>query len=215
MLEKLMLTILVAASICGCSGGTGETAEQGSTADDADSTGVDPTGAVALPDDSTAMVEPVEASSSPVYYRFAAEGERPEPEAVVTIQEGILVLVPVELAVDITTEPSARIRAALEAVIGDPGNPWTGESLGVESASIEDGHATVELQGSIMAPGDIVLVAARTQILLTVFAEPEVQTATITLNDECMANIGASHESELLPPDHVFTRADAEALTGR
>jgi hypothetical protein len=77
---------------------------------------------------------------------------------------------------------------------------------------LKDGAANVELEGVYSAPGDIVLIAARQQIILTVFAEEAVQTAVITLNGENIVNLGISTSSEAKPNDYVITRAEVQAF---
>ncbi len=56
------------------------------------------------------------------------------------------------------------------------------------------------------------LIASRMQILLTVFADASVQTATVTLNGVCIGNLGISHDSEIRPADYAYTRAEIEAF---
>ena len=50
------------------------------------------------------------------------------------------------------------------------------------------------------------------QILMTVFAETSVQTAAVTLNGECIGNLGISHDSEARPADYAYTRTEIEAF---
>ena len=54
------------------------------------------------------------------------------------------------------------------------------------------------------------LVAARMQILLTVFSNPSVQTATVTLNGDTIGNLGVSSSTDARPADYVYTRAEME-----
>ncbi len=56
------------------------------------------------------------------------------------------------------------------------------------------------------------LIAFRMQILMTVFADASVHTATVTLNGECIGNLGISHESEAMPANYAYTRAEIEAF---
>jgi hypothetical protein len=109
-------------------------------------------------------------------------------------------------------DAAANIDSALRAVIDDPRNVWTGDDLRIASVTFSEGHAGVFLQGKILGAGDVVLVAARTQILMTVFAEDSVQTATITLDGESIGNLGINHSSQTQPADHVYTRAEIEIL---
>ncbi|MCJ7622841.1 MAG: hypothetical protein MUO76_05005 [Anaerolineaceae bacterium] len=68
------------------------------------------------------------------------------------------------------------------------------------------------LEGEFFGAGDVVLIAAREQILLTVFTEASVQTATITLNGKNIANLGISHSSQAKPADYTYTRAEIETF---
>ena len=157
--------------------------------------------------DTTGQASP---ATTVLYYRFAEADEDPLPEGSVTVLEDMLVLVPEQVAVDGQLTPEQAISAALRVLTADQSNEWTSDDLRLRSVSLEDGHALVELEGSISGAGDIVLVAARMQILLTVFARPEVETATVTLDGECIGNLGASHESEIRPPGYRFARQETE-----
>ena len=97
-------------------------------------------------------------------------------------------------------------------MINDPRNEWTSSDLEISNVTVDEGHAAVVMQGEIFGAGDIVLIASRMQILMTVFADASVYTATVTLNGECIGNLGISHESEARPADYVFTRAEVEAF---
>ena len=68
------------------------------------------------------------------------------------------------------------------------------------------------LEGEFFGAGGIVLIAARVQILLTVFTEASVQTATITLNGKNIANLGISHNSQIKPADYMYTRTEIETF---
>ncbi|MBN1433456.1 hypothetical protein JW921_01770, partial [Candidatus Fermentibacterales bacterium] len=99
-----------------------------------------------------------------IYYAFVETDGEELPEGSVVVLEDILVLAPMESLEQIEQAPEARLEAALNAMIQDEGNAWTGEDLRVESVSLRDGHAEIELEGAIFGAGGIVLVAARTQI---------------------------------------------------
>jgi hypothetical protein len=170
-------------------------------------------------DDTSAAGQRVEIDSSlsqpqvpVIYYRFAESGIDTYPDKSVTILEDELVLIPVKISADSARDPASRIVMALQAMMDDTGNVWTGDDLDVAGVSFEDGRADVQLLGSIYAPGDIVLIAARMQFVMTVFADPDVQTATITLDGECIGNLGISHESEECPADYLFTREEIDIL---
>jgi len=109
-------------------------------------------------------------------------------------------------------DPIANISSSLLVMLHDPRNAWASGEVGIASITFDEGNAGVELQGEDSAVGDIVLIAARYQILLTVFAEGAVQTATVTLNGENIANLGVSHTSQAKPADFAYTRAEIEAF---
>ena len=68
------------------------------------------------------------------------------------------------------------------------------------------------LQGEYFGVGDVTLIAASTQILMTVFANPSVQTATITLNGDTIGNLGISNSMNAKSVDYVFTRTEIETF---
>ena len=78
--------------------------------------------------------------------------------------------------------------------------------------SFNNGHANVVLQGEYFGVGDVTLIAARMQTLMTVFANASVQTATVTLNGDTIGNMGVSISINAKPADYVFTRAEIEAF---
>lgn len=47
---------------------------------------------------------------------------------------------------------------------------------------------------------------------MTVFANPSVQTATVTLNGDTIGNLGISNSMNAKPADYVFTRAEIETF---
>ncbi|MBN2587790.1 MAG: hypothetical protein JXR55_10900, partial [Candidatus Fermentibacteraceae bacterium] len=146
------------------------------------------------------------------YYRFAGAGDVPCPDGSLTILEDELILVPAEMNSDSLPDTASRITMALQYMMDDTCNAWTGEDLSIAGVSFVDGHADVRLEGSIYGPGDIVLVAARMQVLLTVFADAGVRTATVTIDGDCIGNLGISHESEEKPADYIFTREEIEVF---
>jgi len=66
------------------------------------------------------------------------------------------------------------------------------------------------LQGEYFGESDKVLNAASIQILLTVFANPAVQSAAVTLNGDTIGNLGVSSSTDAKPADYVYTRAEME-----
>jgi hypothetical protein len=70
----------------------------------------------------------------------------------------------------------------------------------------------VVLQGEYFGVGDVTLIAASMQILMTVFANVSVQTATVTLNGDTIGNLGVSNSMNAKPADYVFTRSEIETF---
>jgi hypothetical protein len=169
------------------------------------------------PEQSSARVAPtVPSEPAPlpvVYYYFVDPTDNAFPEGSVVILPDSLILAPTPSDTDSGPDAAANIDSALRAMIDDSRNVWTGDDLHIASVTFGDGHAGVFLQGKIFGAGDVVLVAARRQILMTVFAEDSVQTATVTLDGESIGNLGISHSSQAQPADHVYTRAEIETLT--
>lgn len=149
---------------------------------------------------------------SVVYYSFLDIDGTELPTGSVVVLADILVLAPTSTGMICTGDPAVNIREALQSLIIDPRNEWTSSDLDISGVTFSDGHAVVELRGDITAPGGIVLVACCMQVLLTVFAETSVQTSTVILNDECIGILGMSHESEAMPADYVYTRAEIEGF---
>jgi hypothetical protein len=109
-----------------------------------------------------------------------------------------------------TSDAAADLRAALELVLQDEGNGWSSRDLEIVDVTFRNGHADVVLQGEYSGESDEVLSAASTQILLTVFANPSVQTAAVTLNGDTIGNLGISSSTDARPADYVYTRAEME-----
>ena len=124
----------------------------------------------------------------------------------------ILMLAPTPSGTARGPDTAANLGSALQALIHDPHNAWTSSDLRISSNTFSQGSANVVLQGEFFAPGDIVLIAARMQFLMTVFAEASVQTATITLNGKNIANLGISHESQARPAGYAYPRAEIETF---
>jgi hypothetical protein len=147
-----------------------------------------------------------------VYYYFVAiEGKSP-PAGSVVILPDVLILGPTLSDIARSPDTVTNISSALQAMINDPRNEWKSTDLGITSVTFNEGTTNVVLDGKIFGAGDAVLIAAREQILLTVFAEASVQTAVITLNGESIANLGISHSSEAKPADYKYTRTEIETF---
>lgn len=147
-----------------------------------------------------------------IYFYFIESDGSDLPKGSVVVLPDILTLAPTQSGIIRADDPAADIRFALGAMMDDPHNEWTSSDLEISEVTYDEGHADVVLQGEIFGAGDIVLIAFRMQILMTIFADASVQTATITLNGECIGNLGISHESETRPADYVYARAEIEAF---
>lgn len=145
------------------------------------------------------------------YYCFVAEGATP-PAGSVAILPNILVLAPMLSTVYQGADAAANLKAGLQAALKDPNNAWTSTGVTVANLVVANQKATVTLQGEYFAPGDVVLIAARWQILLTLFAEPAIQSTVVTLNGTNIANLGVSHSSQAQPATYEFTRQMVNAF---
>ena len=146
-----------------------------------------------------------------VYYYFVALASKSAPAGSVVILADELVLGPTLSEIARNPDPVTNINSTLRAMIDDARNVWTSDNLGITSITLNNGAAHVALEGDIFGAGDIVLIAAREQIILTVFAEQAVQSAVITLNGENIASLGVSSGNGK-PVDFAYTRADIEAF---
>ncbi|MBI5294371.1 MAG: hypothetical protein HY869_02765 [Chloroflexi bacterium] len=146
-----------------------------------------------------------------VYYYFVTPVETPIPEGSVTISS-TYILAPTFS--DITYGPNTvdNLRTAFEAVLNDGRNGWVSGKLEIVDISFDDVHANVVLQGEYFGVGDVTLIAASMQILMTVFANPSVQTATVTLNGDTIGNLGISNSMNAKSANYVFTRAEIETF---
>ncbi len=124
----------------------------------------------------------------------------------------ILVLAPSLSAAARSPDAATNIASALQIMLADPRNAWTSAAVSIASVAFREGAAHVVLEGEYFGAGDVVLIAAREQILLTVFAEAAVQTATVILNGKNIANLGISHSSQASPDDYAYTRLEIETF---
>ena len=110
-----------------------------------------------------------------------------------------------------TTDTAADLQTALEIMLHDERNGWVSSDLEIVDVTFRQGHADMVLQGEYFGENDQVLSAASMQILLTVFANPSVQTAAVTLNGDTIGNLGLSNSTDARPAGYVYTRAEMEA----
>jgi hypothetical protein len=146
-----------------------------------------------------------------VYYYFASIPGNTFPAGSVVIVPDVLILSPALSTIPRSADAAQNVQSAVQAALNDPRNVWTGGAT-IASVTVDAGHAAVALNGDITGVGDAVLVAARMQFLMTVFAEPSIQTVTITVNGQNIGNLGISHSSEAKPDDYAHTRAEIETF---
>ena len=140
-----------------------------------------------------------------VFYHFYFP-QRPNPWAVRTP----ILLLSASSDEPYTSDTAADLRAALELILQHEWNEWISSDLEIVAVTFRDGHADIVLQGEYSGESDEVLVAARMQILLTVFANPAVQSAAVTLNGDTIGNLGVSSSTDAKPAAYVYTRAEME-----
>jgi len=147
-----------------------------------------------------------------IYYYFADITKETPPEGSVVIMPEVYILAPAISDMEYGPYTASDLRAALQAALMDGRNGWTSINLKIIEVTYDHGHANVVLQGEYYGVGDVTLIAARMQILMTVFSNPSIQTATVTLNGDTIGNLGASNDMDAMPADHVFTRSEIETF---
>ncbi len=145
-----------------------------------------------------------------IHYYFVTAAENPLPEGSVVVMPDTYILAPTLSDLTYSHDTAADLGMAVKAALHDDRNGWTGSNLEIVDVTFRDGHADVVLQGEYFGVGDVTLIAARTQILMTVFANPSVQTASVTLNGDTIGNMGVSNSLHAKPADYVFTREEIE-----
>jgi hypothetical protein len=147
-----------------------------------------------------------------VYYYFVTTTDLPHPEGSVVITPDVYILAPTWSDHTYSPDTAANLKTALQLLLKDGRNGWISSNVEIVKVTFGDGHADVVLQGEYFGVGDVTLIAARMQILMTVFANTSVQTATITLNGDTIGNLGISISIDAKPANYVFTRAEIEAF---
>ncbi len=111
-----------------------------------------------------------------------------------------------------TYDTAADLRTALEIVLhGDSRRVWESRALEIVDITFLNGRADVLLQGEYFAAGDAQPCAASLQILLTVFANPSVEAAVVTLNGGPIGTLCAFREGS--PPYYLQTVNDIYSRT--
>jgi hypothetical protein len=147
-----------------------------------------------------------------VYYYFVKVPENTIPEKSVVIAPDLYILAPTGSNIAHSQDTATDLRIALETMLNDERNLWTSSDIELIKVTFHDGHTNVILQGKYFGVGDVTLIAARMQMLLTAFANASVQTATITLNGDTIGNLGVSNSMNAKPAGYTFTRDEAEAF---
>jgi hypothetical protein len=147
-----------------------------------------------------------------VYYYYVPVEDNAYPEGSVVIMADTLVLAPTASSFTRSADTPSDLTTALLLMLRDRRNDWSGNNMGVSSVNFNSGRADVALQGDVSVAGDIQLIALRFQILLTVFAEPGVQSALVTLNGKNISNLGVSNAMYADPEDYTYPRAEIETF---
>jgi len=122
------------------------------------------------------------------------------------------ILAPTSTGEMYSSNTAKDLRTALHAALTDGRNGWAGSGMKIINLKFGDGHVVVDLLGDYYGVGDVTLIAARMQILMTVFANPSVQTAVVTFNGNSIGNLGVSNSANAKPANYVFTRAEVEVF---
>ena len=158
-----------------------------------------------------AFTDPSIPLSERIVYYYLVRSENPIPEGAVLAAH---LLAPTYADETYTSDTAADLRTALQIVQHDGRNSWGafGVQAEIVDVTFRFGHAKVLLQGEYAsAHPSAAPETPRMQILLTVFANPAVQTAAVSFNEDTIANLGVSESGDAKPANYVFTRAEIEA----
>lgn len=115
-----------------------------------------------------------------MYYHPVWAEQGPVPEGTI---HAIHLFAPAYIDETFTADTAADLRRALEIILHeDSRRIWDSSALEIVEITFRSGHAQVVIEGQALAAGDAQPCAASLQILMTVFANPSVQTAKVTLN---------------------------------
>lgn len=147
-----------------------------------------------------------------VYYYFVNLANYAPPQGSVVITPDNLVLAPTQLDIVYGSDVAADLRSALDAVLKDERNYWLSNKLQINQISYSGGYVNVVVEGEYYAVAPVVLTAARAQILMTLFSNPAVQSATVMINGDNISNIAISHSMDAKPASYAYTRAEIESF---
>ena len=163
------------------------------------------------PQSATPYTDPsIPNSEQIVYYYFVTSAENPLPEGSVVILPDTYILAPTFSDLTYSPDTATDVRTAVEAALDDDRNGWISSNVEIVNVTFRDGFADVILQGEYFGVGDVTLITASMQILMTVFANASVQTASVSLNGDTIGNSGISISLDAKPAYYVFTRDEIE-----
>jgi hypothetical protein len=146
-----------------------------------------------------------------VYYYPMWTAENPIPEGTI---HAIHLFAPAYTDETFTSDTVADLKTALEIILHeDSRRVWYTSDLEIVDVTFRNGHADVVLQGESFAAGDAQPCAGSLQILMTVFANPAVRTAAVTLNEHAIGRlcIFRGGDPPIIPTvNGVYARADIE-----
>ena len=145
-----------------------------------------------------------------VHYYFVDAAKETPPKGSVWITPETYILAPTSSDIMVAPDTVINLKFALQEALNDGRNGWTSSNLNLVDVSFSNGFANVVLQGEYFGVGDVTLMAAKMQILLTIFADETVQSATVTLNGDTIGNLGVSNSMNAKPVDYVFSRSEIE-----
>ncbi len=124
-------------------------------------------------------------------------------------------MLPQDTSQPFTDDAETNIRESLEPLLAMPTNevPGTnytnylgGQGLSVGQIDIRDGHATVVIEGAFLLMGTCADPQIEAQFLLSIFADPRIESATVITNGENLKVI--ADMSGQTPDNAVYTRDD-------
>ncbi len=157
---------------------------------------------------------PTPVKPTPVSLTYYFQTTPSEPVAIpgsVVILPDMLILSPIVTSQNVSPGSEA-VRMALEMMMDDPHNSPVVGDLQIDQLALTGDSLEIALLGEVHAAGDIVLIAIRWMILLTVFDSSSIDTAHITLNGQNIANLGVSWSGNALPEDYGYTRSEIETF---